>query len=509
MVECLIREARRLDIHIRERLEVVRLLSDRDRIVGALFIDLARIDEPGFGLGCVVAENVVFGVGGPAGLYRDSVYPHRHTGAIGLALELGVEAANLTESQFGLASIQHPWNVSGTFQQVLPRYISTKADGTDPQEFLLPEFPRIDMLLEAVFLKGYQWPFDARRVSNHGSSLIDELVYRETAIRGRKVYLDYRSNPTGTGEAGVLDPATLPDVVRDYLENSSALSGSPFDRLAIMNPAAIAMYRSHNIDLESEPLEISVCAQHNNGGLAADSWWESTSHSHFFPVGEVNGSHGVYRPGGSALNAGQVGSMRAAERIRRCYSGESLSRDDVVDRLRPSIAEFRGFIDLAAAGSDRRQAVNDIRDLKARMRARMSDYAGHRRRTQGIDDALGDARSDFQRLADIQVPREFLPALLRLRHQMIAQLSYLSTVRWYVASGRGSRGSYVVLESSGEYRPPADGQESEVIVTQLASADIIHHSVIPRRPLPEQTPWFETAWGRYRSGEIFGCQTED
>ena len=26
----------------------------------------------------------------------------------------------------------------------------------------------------------------------------------------------------------------------------------------------------------------------------------------FFPIGEVNGSHGVYRPGGSALNAGQA-----------------------------------------------------------------------------------------------------------------------------------------------------------------------------------------------------------
>ena len=74
-----------------------------------------------------------------------------------------------------------------------------------------------------------------------------------------------------------------------------------------MNSPAVELYREHNIDLASEPLEIGVCAQHNNGGLKGNIWWESDLR-HLFPVGEVNGSHGVYRPGGSALNSGQVGS---------------------------------------------------------------------------------------------------------------------------------------------------------------------------------------------------------
>jgi hypothetical protein len=81
-----------------------------------------------------------------------------------------------------------------------------------------------------------------------------------------------------------------------------------------MNPPAVDLYNSHGIDLAREPLEIAVCAQHNNGGFRGSVWWESNVRG-LFPVGEVCGTHGVTRPGGSALNAGQVGSLRAAEFI--------------------------------------------------------------------------------------------------------------------------------------------------------------------------------------------------
>lgn len=51
--------------------------------------------------------------------------------------------------------------------------------------------------MDMVFLKGYQWPFDARKAAG-GSSVIDLLVYREICVRRRRVWLDYRSNPGGT-----------------------------------------------------------------------------------------------------------------------------------------------------------------------------------------------------------------------------------------------------------------------------------------------------------------------
>ena len=53
----------------------------------------------------------------------------------------GACAANLPESQYGLASKKFRWNVSGTYMQVIPRVISRSADGiSDEQEFLRPYF---------------------------------------------------------------------------------------------------------------------------------------------------------------------------------------------------------------------------------------------------------------------------------------------------------------------------------------------------------------------------------
>ena len=76
-----------------------------------------------------------------------------------------------------------------------------------------------------------------------------------------------------------------------------------------MNQPAIDIYSEHGINLRKEPLEIAVCAQHNNGGFAVNHWWQSNI-QRTFVVGEMAGTHGVKRPGGSALNSGQIGSLR-------------------------------------------------------------------------------------------------------------------------------------------------------------------------------------------------------
>ena len=43
-----------------------------------------------------------------------------------------------------------------------------------------------------------------------------------------------------------------------------------------MNPGALALYAAHQIDLKTEMLEISVCAQHCSGGLEVDRNWQTT-----------------------------------------------------------------------------------------------------------------------------------------------------------------------------------------------------------------------------------------
>ncbi|MBQ2463086.1 MAG: FAD-binding protein, partial [Clostridia bacterium] len=310
MTECLEKKVLSAHIDYFDRHPLLRILAVDGQVEGLLCYSLESHEEVLF-----ASRHIVYATGGPAGLYARSVYPGSQHGASGLAFEAGARGKNLTEWQYGIASTSFRWNLSGTYQQVLPRYLSTNAEGEDEREFLLDSMTAEEALAR-TFLKGYQWPFDPRKIE--GSSRIDMLVYEETEIKGRRVFLDYTNNPTGLKD----DFSNIGEEAYEYLSNSEALFGTPFDRLAKMNPRAIDLYRSHGIDLESERLEIAVCAQHNNGGLAADAHWESHVKG-LYPVGEVCGSHGIYRPGGSALNAGQVGALRAAQAIRAALEKET------------------------------------------------------------------------------------------------------------------------------------------------------------------------------------------
>src|SRR5699024_2932600 len=95
--------------------------------------------------------------------------------------------------------------LSGTYQQVIPRYVSTDQEMEDEREFLEDYFKNPAELLDATFLKGYQWPFDARKLAENGSSIIDLLVYIETQIKGRRVFLDFNANPKSADKNGGLD----------------------------------------------------------------------------------------------------------------------------------------------------------------------------------------------------------------------------------------------------------------------------------------------------------------
>ena len=68
----------------------------------------------------------------------------------------------------------------------------------------------------------------------------------------------------------------------------------------------------HGNDIE-QALPFNVSNQHMNGGVAVDGWNES-SLSGCFAVSKSL-AHGVTRPGGAALNAGQVGGMRVADQV--------------------------------------------------------------------------------------------------------------------------------------------------------------------------------------------------
>src|SRR5690606_6816777 len=288
----------------------------------------------------VRCTNIVYATGGPAGLYAVRVFPNGQWGASGAAYRGGIRGKGVTEWQFGLASIKPRWNVSGTYMQVIPRFVSTDQDGGDEREFLTEAIPDYGRLMSLVFLKGYQWPFDVRKARD-GSSLIDLLVYRETVLRGRRVFLDFRRNPVRED----FDPSALDPEAYEYLEKAGVLFGTPIERLKHMNLPAYEFYLNKNpyVDLEQEMLEVDVCAQHNNGGLLVDAWWQSNLPG-FFPVGEAGGAHGVYRPGGAALNSGQVGATRAARYVSAVRTEDPIDEAAFAAAAEPVVSDAVGLV---------------------------------------------------------------------------------------------------------------------------------------------------------------------
>ncbi len=236
MTECLERRARDHGITVYDNWLVISILVKESQCVGLMALNR----QSGEYL-LVNAANVVYASGGPAGVYKNSVYPSSQSGATGIALEAGAAAKNLAEWQYGIASLKFRWNLSGTYQQVLPRYVSTDSEGKDEREFLEGQFDSPESLLTAVFLKGYQWPFDPAKVKNQGSSMIDMLVYRETVEKKRRVFLDYRRNPESLNRLGTDWLTRLGDPAASYLAQSGATQDTPIGRLLHMNPRAVEL----------------------------------------------------------------------------------------------------------------------------------------------------------------------------------------------------------------------------------------------------------------------------
>ena len=509
MTEKLEAQVKAKNIRIFDGYKVVGIITDHGVCKGLLALNKAALCNTS---ACHVSAdnlfvlfnctNVALATGGPAGLYSCSVYPESQTGSSGLAFEAGVAGRNLTEWQYGIASTKFRWNLSGSYQQVIPRYVSTDRQGNDAREFLDPSFPDAQRMLDAIFLKGYQWPFDSRKIANYGSSLIDILVHQEIHQRGRRVFLDFLHNP----KALQSDFGNLGRESYIYLEQSGAFQATPLERLAHINQPAIDLYKSNGIDLTQEMLEIAVCAQHNNGGLSVNCWWE-TNVPHLFAVGEAAGSHGVYRPGGSALNAGQVGGLRAAMYIARRYADKPMAETDFMNlaatNIAPKLRIAKMFLDnkVGYTPQEIRTALGD----------RMSSFAAHIRHADDVRKVKEEAIIQLHHIAEQTVLSNLEDMVVAFENVdlLIAQHVYTAAMENYIASGGGSRGSYIIPDEKGLYDIPGssrfspdDGKMSvkiqEAYYTQQG-CDFIWEDV---RPIPKNDDWFENVWRAYRDDGI-------
>ena len=515
MVKVLAQEAVRLGVPVFNQTTAVHILveeGDARRVTGVLCIDPQSITESNpHGVVAHVCDCLVLAAGGPGELYRDSVYPRNCFGSLGLALEAGIAAVNLTESQFGIGTSRDgfPWNLSGTYAQCMPYVYSVDAGGAE-HNFLADYYRSTQELASNTFRKGYQWPFHATRMLDFGSSLFDLAVFREMQ-GGRRVYMDFNRNPLAVAGDQGFDLSRLDADVHTYLEKSGALLETPIERLKHMNPLSIELYRQYKVDIEKHPLLFAMNNQHMNGGLAVDIWGQ-TSLNGCYAVGEAAGTQGVTRPGGAALNSGQVFGTRCAEHIASRQSeapGASQADRAMQAGVQHIQATLRASSPLKPAG------------IKRAVQARMSDAAGMVCRADTVASALRDARQLTHDLRAQGVAFEAtsfgVTHALQWRHNALASEAILSALDFYVAKGGGSRGARAICDSAGacvpatargpledyRFRRERPEDKDEQIVVQWTGTAMSISTRAPRALLQNERPFFERNWPHYLSGAIY------
>ena len=468
----------------------------------------ALADNP-LGLVVFLCDGLVLAAGGPGELYRDSVYPKHCFGSLGLALEAGIEAVNLTESQFGIGTPRDgfPWNLSGTYAQAMP-YIylaSTPTARSATSSPTITATPRSSPRTSSARAISGRSTRRACSTSAPASS-----TSRFSARRRRDGRCSWTSTATprpcpatrrsrSTGSTGTCAP-TFPTTTRCWR--------APIERLRQMNPLSIELYKRYKYDITREPLEFAVNNQHMNGGVAVDIWGR-TSLGGCYAVGEAAGTHGVTRPGGAALNAGQVFGLRCAEHIAASRGG--LRGETPVAVIEAGVAAF-----LRGLG---REGGIAPRDIERDVQARMSDYAGFVCTPEGVRDALAGARALNARIRaeGVRVARPSEAARAAQWRQMaLASEAALTALDAYIGAGGGSRGARAILDPEGASTPqsrlgPLDDarfraeraadRERRIVVRREGERFVCETRAIRRRHRVK--PFFERDWPEFLSGAIY------
>lgn len=518
MVKVLAEEAIRLDIPFIDHATGFSLLKqgggDTEKAAGLLVLDRTQHANP-YGLSLVLSPNVVLASGGPGELYRDSVYPKNCFGSLGLALEAGLVLSNLTEHQFGIGTrrTEFPWNLSGTYVQVMP-YVYSTDDAGQEYNFLADYYRTTRELVSNVFRKGYQWPFHASRTVDYGSSLVDLAIYHETR-KGRTVWLDFRRNPQPVPGDLPFDLDRLDADVRSYLENNNALLATPIERLQRMNPLAIELYRQYRHDIARDPLPFNVNHQHMNGGVDIDIHARSSLNG-CYAVGEIAGTHGVTRPGGAALNAGQVFGQRCASHIH--------ARLQRTPERAADATQFDAPVRSALAWLRRNMGNREgfaLDELAADVQGRMSDHAGFVCHIEEVHGALEAARVLNRKIAErgvnIDEARHLSEGVLRVQTALLSE-AVLAALDHYIRDAGGSRGARMLCATNGtstpssrlgdldQYRflPEDPAHRQEKILLRYRPETGIEIFKRPLRPIEDTGKiYFEKNWGAYLTGTIY------
>ncbi len=514
MVKVLAEEAIRLDIPFFNQTTAIKVLKNTQGVTGLLAIrPKESTDANPYGLAVFPCSALVFAAGGPGEMYRDSVFPNGCFGTLGMALEAGLELTNITESQFGISTRREgfPWNLSGTYVQVIPHIYSVDGDGTE-HHFLADYYRTTQEMASNIFRKGYQWPFHASRMLDFQSSLIDLAIFRE-GQKGRRVFMDFNRNPEPIDAPFSLERLDID--VADYLRSAGADHALPIDRLRHMNPLAIELYKRYKVDISADPLEFAVNNQHMNGGIAVDTWGR-TNIPGIYAVGEASGTHGATRPGGSALNAGQVFGTRVAEHIGAAGTARTPSQSDVSGAAATAISDV----------TRHRKSDSPLtwKDIRADVQARMSDHAGILCNPADVSDALTDARALNTRIRDLGIAVARNAEMVRAvqwQQMALASEAVLAALDHYIAKGGGSRGARAICDPLGEslpmsvqgplpevrFRTEREADKNSQLKVRLDGTNFVITDVA-NRCYDGDKSFFERDWPAWLTGDIYRSGVE-
>jgi succinate dehydrogenase/fumarate reductase flavoprotein subunit len=512
MVKVLAQEAIRLGIPFYNQMTGVKILTDQGRVQGLLAIKskYRTADNP-IGLVLFQSNALILAAGGPGELFRDSVFPNGCFGSLGMALEAGLELTNITENQFGIGTRREgfPWNLSGTYVQTIPHIYSVDADGAE-HHFLAAYYRTTQEMASNVFRKGYQWPFHSTRMLDFKSSLVDLAIYCE-GKKGRKVFMDFNRNPLPVPGDQPFSLDRLDEDVTAYLKNAGADQAMPIDRLRHMNPLAIELYLRYKVNIAANPLEFAVNHQHMNGGIAVDTWGRSNI-AGIYAVGEAAGTHGVTRPGGSALNAGQVFGTRVAEHVAASGVAKSIASKDIDAIVETAVTDINTLLNPKSG-----LKIATVRD---EVQTRMSEKAGIICHPSAVSGAATQAAALNVTIRangmGYDRPSEASRAL-QWHHMALSSEAVLQALDFYISKGGGSRGARAICASDGEavplsksgplndfrFRVEQSAHQNEQIIVRLDGSEIVVTTRANRSFNDETKSFFERDWPDWLTGEIY------
>ena len=279
-----------------------------------------------------------------------------------------------------------------------------------------------------------------------------------------------------------------------------------------MNPLSIELYKRYKKDITREPLEFAVNNQHMNGGRRRRRLGP-ISLAGCYAVGEAAGTHGVTRPGGAALNAGQVFGLRCAEHIAANPPDATCASTAPRDLAEAEVATL--LAGLARSGR-RRAARRRARGAGAHERLTRASSA----RAAGVSAALAGARTLNARIRaeGVRLDRPDQAAkAVQWRQMALASEAVLTALDAYFAAGGGSRGARVLCDPGGAATPQTrlgplvdtrfvperkEDRERQIAVRRVGESFTCVMRPIRRRDRAAKAS-FERDWGMYLRGDVF------